>query len=119
MPHIGDKFVQQLKSGVHFARLLVLRIFIALLLPACSMKLSHPDGTTTYVGVVNLREGQARDSTLLHSRRYGVVLDAGVATNGFTLGYEDRLLVKPPGDAVTSIDYEPGTDPEVFIQSAR
>ena len=95
-----------------------LTIFSLLMgLSSFSMKLYHPDGSATYLGVVNLREGHAGNAPLIHSRRYGLMLDAGVQTNGFALGYDDRLLVKPPGDAVTSINYEPGSDPEVSMRS--
>jgi hypothetical protein len=86
---------------------------------SCSMKISHPDGSVTYLGAVNLREGSAGDSLLVHSRRYGVMLDANSSSSGVALGYDDRLFVKPPCDAVTSINYEPGSDPEVSIRSSR
>jgi hypothetical protein len=47
------------------------------------------------------------------------MLDAGAQTNGFAIGYDDRILVKPPNDSITSIDYQPGTDPDVSIQVSR
>ena len=88
-------------------------------LPSCSVKISHPDGSVTYLGAVNLREGLAGEAPMVHSRRYGVMLDAGFSSNGLGIGYDDRLVVKPPADSVTSIDYTPGTDPDVSIESAR
>lgn len=82
---------------------------IGLLLSSCSTKISHSDGSVTYLGVVNIQEGHTGDAPLVHSRRYGLMLDAGTQTNGFALGYDDRLLVKPPNDKVTRIDYSPGS----------
>jgi len=82
---------------------------LLLLFTSCSLKFSHPDGSTTYLGVVNLQEGNPGDSPLIHSRRYGLMLDAGAQTNGFALGYDDRLLVKPSNDKVTRIDYTPAS----------
>jgi hypothetical protein len=73
------------------------------------MKISHGDGSTTYLGVVNINEGNPAQTPLVHSRRYGLMVDAGTATNGFALGYDDRLLVKPPNDKVTEIDYTPSS----------
>lgn len=89
---------------------------VVLTLSACSFKWSHPDGSVTYLGVVNVREGRAGDLPLVHSRRYGVMLDAGASNNGLAVGYDDRLLVKPPDDAAMSIDYATGTDPEIQLE---
>ncbi len=83
--------------------------FIAcLLFPSCSMKISHSNGTVTYLGAVNIREGNAGSAPFVHSRRYGFMLDAGAHNNGLAVGYDDRLMVKPPNNAITSISYAPG-----------
>lgn len=108
MPLPGNSVKTKLEFGIHSARPLLLLPLMGML-PACSMKLSHPDGSVTYLGAVNIQEGHAADSPLIHSRRFGVMLDAGTTTNGLALGYDDRLLVKPPNDAITRIDYTPGT----------
>ncbi len=82
---------------------------ISLLLPSCSMKISHSDGSVTYLGAVNIQEGNRAHAPLVHSRRYGFMLDAGTTANGFALGYDERLIVKPPNDQITRIDYTPGS----------
>lgn len=82
------------------------------------MKISHSDGSATYLGVVNVREGSTGEAPLIHSRRYGFMFDAGVTNNGIAVGYDDRLLVKPPGDSVTSVNYTVGSDPELTIKPA-
>jgi hypothetical protein len=87
------------------------------LLCSCSLRLNHADGSTTYLGLVNLREGDAGSAPLVHSRRYGLMLDAGKPANGFSLGYDERILVRPPNDALTQVDYATGQDPEVRISS--
>ena len=84
-------------------------------LVSCSFRLSHTDGSTTYLGLVNLREGDAGSAPLVHSRRYGLMLDAGKSANGFSLGYDERILVRPPNDALTQVDYTTGHDPQVSI----
>jgi hypothetical protein len=87
------------------------------LLSSCSFRLNHADGSTTYLGLVNLREGNAGTAPLVHSRRYGLMLDAGTVTTGVAVGYEDRLIVRPPDDATTTLDYSPGNgDPVMSIQ---
>lgn len=77
-------------------------------LSSCSLKIQHTDGSVTYLGAVNIQEGSAMNSPVVHSRRFGFMLDAGVHTNGIAIGYDDRLLVKPPNDKITRIDYSPG-----------
>lgn len=79
-----------------------------LALTSCSLRLTHGDGSTTYVGILNLREGDAPTAPFVHSRRAGVMLDAGRSGNGVALGYEDRLIVRPPDNATTTLDYSPG-----------
>jgi hypothetical protein len=97
-------------------RLTILAI-ACLTLVSCSLRLSHADGSTTYLGLVNLREGDAGSAPLVHSRRYGLMLDAGKSANGFSLGYDERILVRPPYDATTTLDYSPGNgDPVMNIQ---
>ncbi len=106
MPFPGNKRLPKLACGIHSVLLLLLFTFA---LTACSMKISHSDGSVTYLGAVNLHEGHPADAPLIHSRRYGLMLDAGIATNGLALGYDDRLLVKPPTDKITEIDYSPSS----------
>jgi len=86
------------------------------LLASCGLKISHADGSVTHFGVVNLREGRAGELPLVHSRRLGVMLDAGANGNGIALGYDESLIVKPPNDAVTEVDYTTGSDPSVSIK---
>jgi hypothetical protein len=90
---------------------------IPALLSSCSFRLTHADGSTTYLGLVNLREGNAGNAPLVHSRRYGLMLDAGTVTNGVAVGYDEQLIVRPPDDATTTLDYSPGNgDPVMGIQ---
>jgi hypothetical protein len=45
------------------------------------------------------------------------MLDAGTVTTGVALGYDERLIVRPPDDATTTLDYSPGNgDPVMSIQ---
>ncbi len=75
--------------------------------------------TSQYLGAVNLREGHAGDLPLVHSRRAGLMMDAGLGQSGVAFGYDDRLVVKPPNETVTLVDYQYGADPTVKIQSAE
>ncbi len=102
------KWLPELERRIRSTRPFLLPLLLGVL-PSCSMKFSHPDGSVTYLGAVNIQEGNSADSPLVHSRRYGLMLDAGVQTNGFALGYDDRLIVKPPNDQMTQIDYTPST----------
>lgn len=88
----------------------------ALCCASCSLRVSHPDGSVTYLGAVNIREAPAGELPLVHSRRIGVLADVGASGNGMAIGYDDRLVVTPPGDAVTQVDYTYGSDPMVSIQ---
>ncbi len=90
-----------------FTHFSCLSVFLSLSILCCSscIKISHSDGSTTYLGAVNIKEGDAGDAPFIHSRRIGIMMDAGLQNNSFALGYEDRLLVKPPADKLTVIDY--------------
>lgn len=101
---IQDTVTRSKKRRTHAAVLL-----LAAFVPSCSMKISHPDGSVTYLGSVNIQEGNLADAPLVHSRRIGLMFDTGVQTNGFAVGYDDRLLVKPQNDKITRIDYSPGS----------
>jgi hypothetical protein len=94
-------------------------LFLLTVLTSCSMKIQHADGSVTYVGAVNLREGQAGDLPLVHSRRAGLILDAGTSQTGVAFGYDDRLVVKPPGETLTLVDYQAGSDPHLTVTKRR
>lgn len=98
---------------------IVLQTSACVTLCSCSFHLSHGDGSATYFGVVNLREGNAGDAPFVHSRRFGVMLDAGPGAAGAAVGYDEQLIVRPPNDATTTLDYTPGLgDPDLRIQPA-
>lgn len=84
---------------------------------SCSLRFSHPDGSVTYLGAVNIREAPAGELPLVHSRRIGVMADVGASSNGMAVGYDDRLVVNPPNNAITEVDYIYGGDPSVMVRS--
>lgn len=92
---------------------------LIVVLTSCSVKIHHTDGSVTYIGSVNLREGQAGDLPLVHSRRAGLMLDAGLGQSAVAFGYDDRLVVKPPSEVLTLVDYQFRADPTVKIQSVE
>lgn len=86
-------------------KLLLIGLF-GLFLVSCSLKIPHSDGTATYLGMVRINEPADIESTVRHTRRYGLAIDGGIKNSGVLLGYQDQLKVTPSSDAATYFEYE-------------
>lgn len=86
-----------------------------LIATSCSLRISHPDGSVTHLGAVNIREASAGQLPLVHTRRFGLLMDAGFTQNALALGYDDRLILIPTDDAISRLNYTYGSDPNLTI----